>query len=422
MKLWILLEVSSLLCLVHGCQSILPSGVDNTNALRYYDHDEMTAFLKETSERYPGFTKLYSIGRSVEGRDLWVLLVTKDPDNEILLKPNVKYVANMHGDEAVGRQMMVYLISHLLTQYNLDPYVRHLVDNTRIHIMPSMNPDGYALAKEGTCKDLCGRNNARGVDLNRNFPNIYHTQKEQEQPETTSVRRWSREIPFVLAATLHGGVLVASYPYDHAKFVVPELETEAQASLTPDNDVFRHLAEVYSFNHARMHLGAPCFTNGQRFDNGTTNGATWYFFEGSMADYNYIHEGCLDVTLEISCCKFPRRSELAGMWEENRQPLLAYLGEVHKGVRGIIKDDNGVPVTHASLRIADRRSNFKTSSRGEYWRILRPGNYTLEVTAPGFQEAREHFSVSEEKVTILNVTLKALHKESTNDIVEDTVG
>ncbi|XP_049274684.1 carboxypeptidase M-like [Rhipicephalus sanguineus] len=159
MKSCILLELWLLLVgvyLVHRCQATFPSNVGNTKALSYYNHDEMTAFLNETSQRYPGFTKLYTIGKSVEGRDLGVLLVTKDPENEILLKPNVKYVANIHGDETVGRQMMVYLISHLLTQYNVDPNVRHLVDNTRIHIMPSMNPDGYAAAKEGACNDVRG--------------------------------------------------------------------------------------------------------------------------------------------------------------------------------------------------------------------------------------------------------------------------
>ncbi|XP_049517657.1 carboxypeptidase M-like [Dermacentor silvarum] len=415
MKSLILLGLASLLvclCAVHRCQSYAITDVGNAQALTYYDHDEMTAFLKYTSERYPDFTKLYTIGKSVEGRDLWVLLVTRDPDNEVLLKPNVKYVANIHGDETVGRQLMVYLISHLLIQYNVDPHVRHLVDNTRIHIMPSMNPDGFAVAKEGICDGVTGRENARGVDLNRNFPNRYHTQTDEEQPETTAVRAWSHNIPFVLAASLHGGVLVASYPYDHAASCLDgKYETGPKASLTSDDDVFRHLARVYSFNHARMHLGETCTYNGVGFQNGTTNGAAWYAFQGSMADFNYIHEGCLDVTLEVSCCKFPHSSELPRMWEENKRPLLAYLGEVHKGVRGIIMDDKGLPVARASVRTTDRKSKFMTSSRGEYWKILRPGSYTLVVTAPGFQDTTHNFSVYEGEMTIVNVTLKTLPKE-----------
>ena len=59
------------------------------------------------------------------------------------LKPNVKYVANMHGNEAVGRELMLHLILYLVQNYETDYYVRWLLDNTRIHIMPSMNPDGF---------------------------------------------------------------------------------------------------------------------------------------------------------------------------------------------------------------------------------------------------------------------------------------
>ncbi|XP_049274698.1 carboxypeptidase M-like [Rhipicephalus sanguineus] len=148
-----------------------------------------------------------------------------------------------------------------------------------------------------------------------------------EQPETASVRRWSSEIPFVLAATLHGGVLVASYPYDHARSIRGKLPVFAD----PDDDVLRHLDEVYSFNLPACTWASLAHPTSWNFKNGTTNGAAWYSFDGSMSDYNYVYEGCLDVTLEISCCKFPNSSELARMWDENRQPLLAYLAEVHKG-------------------------------------------------------------------------------------------
>ena len=72
-------------------------------------------------------------------------------------KPNVKYVANMHGNEAVGRELMLHTILHLVQNYNTDYYIRWLLDNTRIHIMPSMNPDGFEVAQEGTCQGGQGR-------------------------------------------------------------------------------------------------------------------------------------------------------------------------------------------------------------------------------------------------------------------------
>ena len=61
-----------------------------------------------------------------------------------------RYVGNMHGDETVGRQLIIYLAEYLLKQYGQNKRIRQLVDNTEIYLMPSMNPDGFANAKVGT--------------------------------------------------------------------------------------------------------------------------------------------------------------------------------------------------------------------------------------------------------------------------------
>lgn len=66
---------------------------------KYHHYDELTALLHKYNRQYPHLTYLYSIGKSTQGRDLWVLLITKDPEEKVLLKPNVKYVGNMHGNE-----------------------------------------------------------------------------------------------------------------------------------------------------------------------------------------------------------------------------------------------------------------------------------------------------------------------------------
>ena len=108
----------------------------------------MTTFLRHVSTIYANLTALYSIGQSVQGRELWVMVVSSSPYEHMIGKPNVKYVANMHGNEAVGRELMLHLILYLVQNYDSDYYVRWLLDNTRIHIMPSMNPDGFEVREE----------------------------------------------------------------------------------------------------------------------------------------------------------------------------------------------------------------------------------------------------------------------------------
>lgn len=59
------------------------------------------------------------------------------------------------------------------------------------------------------------RHNARRYDLNRNFPDYFKQNTKQAQPETEAVKEWISKIQFVLSGSLHGGALVASYPYDN---------------------------------------------------------------------------------------------------------------------------------------------------------------------------------------------------------------
>ena len=102
---------------------------------------------------------------------------------------------------------------------------------------------------------------------------------------------------------------MASYPFDNTPNSIFS-SVLSTPSLTPDDDVFKHLAGAYSFNHGRMFTGEPCKVGAPQFENGTTNGAAWYPLTGGMQDYNYIWHGCMEVTLELSCCKFPPSDEL----------------------------------------------------------------------------------------------------------------
>ena len=55
----------------------------------------------------------------------------------------------MHGNEVVGREMLLLMLQLLCDNYGKNAFLTSFVDNTRIHIMPSMNPDGYEIAQEG---------------------------------------------------------------------------------------------------------------------------------------------------------------------------------------------------------------------------------------------------------------------------------
>ena len=70
-----------------------------------------------------------------------------------------------------------------------------------------------------------------------------------------------------------------------------------------------------------------------------------------MQDYNYVETNCFEITIEQGCYRFPLASQLPEIWEENYNALLAYIKEVHKGVKGLIKDEEGSAVSKAIIKV-----------------------------------------------------------------------
>ena len=66
------------------------------------------------------------------------------------------------------------------------------------------------------------------------------------QPETESVIKMIMDTPFVVSANMHGGDLVANYPYDESR-----TDNPTQYTPSPDDMTFRNLASVYAGNHPR---------------------------------------------------------------------------------------------------------------------------------------------------------------------------
>ncbi|XP_050552630.1 carboxypeptidase D isoform X1 [Spodoptera frugiperda] len=356
---------------------------------KYTRYDDLLKLTSELESTYPDLIKSYSIGKSVQGRQLLVLQISEDVKTPHYERPSFKYVANMHGDESVGRQLMVYLAQYLLANYGKDERVTRLLNTTDIHLMPSLNPDGFESSEESNCeslKEYKGRNNAKGVDLNRDFPDQFDKHKSNDdeymfggrQPETVALMRWVTGKQFVLSGNLHGGAVVASYPYDDSSTG----KECCEESRSPDDSLFKHLANVYASRNAEMRAGDTCPP--EHFDGGLTNGAHWYSVQGGMQDFNYVHSNCFEVTFELSCCKYPPASELPKYWELNKDSLLSFIEQAHLGVTGVVVDEAGEPVKNAQIKIEGNDHAVRTTEHGYYWRMLLPGQYNITAVASGY--------------------------------------
>ena len=298
----------------------------------------------------------------------------------------------MHGNEAVGREMLLVLVKYLCEGYGRDERVTRIVDSTRIHILPTMNPDGFEVANEGDAQGLRGRANAHNKDLNRNFPDQFFTKpglNDVPEPETAAIMSWSRQYPFVLSANLHGGSLVANYPYDDTP---DPRDRGGKYSASPDDTTFIILSKLYAQANPKMASGTHAC--GEPFEDGITNGAKWYSVSGGMQDWNYLHTNDFEITLELGCTKYPRHEKLETFWKENRESLLQYMESVHLGFKGFVLSDDGLAVSNATIHVEGIDHDIISATDGDYWRLMAPGNYTVTVSAPGFDSLSQSVEVT----------------------------
>lgn len=60
-------------------------------------------------------------------------------------------------------------------------------------------------------------------------------------------------------------------------------------------------------------------------------GADWYEVVGGMQDYGYWNYGTIELTMEISCCKYPQNNLLLSYWNYNRDAMIEHLLQAQRG-------------------------------------------------------------------------------------------
>lgn len=114
----------------------------------YYRYDALTRLLHAYAEEYPHLVRIQSIGKSYEGRDIWLLTITNfatGTDNE---KPALWVDGNIHASEVSPSTACLYLIHRLVHEYGTHLAITRCLDTRVFYICPRVNPDGaeWALA------------------------------------------------------------------------------------------------------------------------------------------------------------------------------------------------------------------------------------------------------------------------------------
>jgi murein tripeptide amidase MpaA len=112
----------------------------------HLSHDELTRLLHDYAAVVPDLVSLSSLGKSWEGRDIWLVVVTNKATGADTDKPAFWADGNIHAAELTASTACLYWLHTLATGYPADPSVRQLLDTRVAYIVPRLNPDGAELA------------------------------------------------------------------------------------------------------------------------------------------------------------------------------------------------------------------------------------------------------------------------------------
>jgi hypothetical protein len=113
---------------------------------RFLRYDELTAELHAMAAEHPDLLQVESIGRSHEGRDLWLATVTDRGSGPHDAKPAQWVDANIHATEVTGSVAALYLLHRLVTGFGDDDAVTSALRSRTFYVVPRVNPDGAELA------------------------------------------------------------------------------------------------------------------------------------------------------------------------------------------------------------------------------------------------------------------------------------
>ncbi|MFB0518451.1 MAG: M14 family metallopeptidase, partial [Acidobacteriota bacterium] len=220
---------------------------------RFHTYLELRNDLFRLQEMYPHIARVYDIGDTIEGRDI---LAIKISDNVELdeMEAEVLLVGCHHAREWLTVEVPYYIAQYLVEQYDVDPEIKRMVDNSEVWIVPLLNPDGleYSIHTFRWWRKNRRDNGDRsfGVDLNRNYsymwsfddegssPNgwsqVYRGQSPISEPETDALSMLFIQREFQAAISYHTYSELILYPWGYT------------AEPTLDQELMHYLATTMS--------------------------------------------------------------------------------------------------------------------------------------------------------------------------------
>lgn len=253
----------------------------------YRDYETVDAYLDTLAARSPALASVQQLGASTQGRRIRALRVSAAPVDA----PAIVLNGGQHAREWISVMTSTCVADRLVTDYEVDPRVRNILDRYTVWVAPVINPDGYVYSWES---DRYWRKNRRaphGVDLNRNWSvgfggrgssssrrsQIYRGPHAFSEPETRALRDLIARERVAAHIDFHSFGQLILYPWSHTK------------TPAPDRDRLAALGDVMA--------SAIASTHGKRYR--LIAAQDLYTAGGTALDWSYGERGAMGFTIEL---------------------------------------------------------------------------------------------------------------------------
>ncbi len=274
----------------------------------YHDYYETETGLYELENRFPGKAHVFSIGQSIEGREIFAIKIS---DNVLVdegtdkgfTEPNVFIIGCHHAREWISVEIPLLFARYVLEQYPMNEEVKRIIEGSQIFIVPILNPDGLEFSINSY---RFWRKNRRyngnlcwGVDLNRNYAfqwayddfgsnsyfysDTYRGSGPFSEPETAALRDLASAHQPLGSLSFHNFAQTILFPWGYT------------SEPAPDDLIMRNLAKEMS------RLMAP--VNGREYSYGS-GADELYLTNGDSDDWLYSTYGTLAFTIELPPTEF----------------------------------------------------------------------------------------------------------------------
>jgi carboxypeptidase T len=291
---------------------------------KFHTYDELSAGLKKLAKDYAALVTVFSIGKSLEGRELWAIKIGQEPSDEKEGdKPAIAFMGTHHAREHVSTEVPLQFAHDLLAQEATDSEIKELLKTTDIYIIPLVNPDGAMYDIEGRRYKWWRKNrkhnndNSYGVDLNRNYgfgwgtggsssspsSDIYMGSGPFSEPETQAIRDFFKA---------HRNIKIALSFHTFSELILYPWGGRNEGVGGQDEAIFKKMAE----DMAAMNNYRPM------------QSSELYIASGDTCDWLYGELKVFCFTFELSPSSmwdggfYPGADVIDKVYQDNLEPML----------------------------------------------------------------------------------------------------